>query len=711
MIISTGLVRGSDDVLVSGAVPECEVGHISARGKDEGVITSVENEDCDGVMASTASFDVSNKDSLAGSKSQSNGLMISTSTNGCTLQISATIDVRRGHLCPLSTEENMEDTRLHMEGFEAPMPSAISGDENQLTSATRSEEKDECAMISTSIGEEFEVPISSAVTVTCAKSEQPVAAVEESTTGPVLVSTEDFEVPMPSAHHTEAEHPLASTSKEEKDECALISTSIAEDCEASVSGVSENAPSVTDGNAVISTSSVEDCEGSVSSAVPQETVIPVEEMGDTAMISTSTSEGREAVMLGTVPTDEDQATTVRGEDPSDAAIISTSTTECVLMCSSLSRHEESPATHNPEGNGDHLTTKQSKCELPMPSLMAESHCQCPGPFTIVKEVGPLMAVSTKGENDRLPVCEPSAGQSQPGTASCIGEEDRHGKDCPGQDLSSKERNALLTSVQRENKNAEAEAAGHSSTARDIERRHSERNANSVSDKLSETNCLTGPEQTSAEDSSGSSHCLAAVNASAKTDDMLPIRDAALECPSDQQAPENNLKTTTKCITGQETQMGPSHTAVLPAAHHIAPSTPQWEGDLTAQSDHSGTWTNEMFAEKTGHVPGTRQSLHREGNFDDAVLPEENACGVGNVELPPKSIGESGLSANLATETSLRSEEDTNHGVAIASGNLCVGRLSASGEQVKEASLVSESQTVENSDSRINEEIHYEYQNK
>ncbi|XP_076402326.1 biorientation of chromosomes in cell division protein 1-like 1 isoform X15 [Peromyscus maniculatus bairdii] len=360
--ISTGLVRGSDDVLVSGAVPECEVGHMSPREKDEGIITSVENEDCDGLMASTASSDISNQDSLAGSKSQGNGLMISTSTNDCTLQVSAIIDVRRGHLCTLNTEENVEGTRIHMEGFEAPMPSAISGDENQLTSASRSEEKDECAMISTSIGEEFEVPISSAATITCAKSEQPVAAVEESTPGPVLVSTEDFEVPMPSAP-TEATSPLASTSKEEKDECALISTSIAEECEASVSGVSENAPSVTDGNAVISTSSVEDCEGSVSSAVPQETicpsVIPVEETGDTAMISTSTSEGREAAMIGTVPADEDQATTVRGEDLSDAAIISTSTTECVLMYTSLSRNEESqPATHNPEGNGGHLATKQ-----------------------------------------------------------------------------------------------------------------------------------------------------------------------------------------------------------------------------------------------------------------------------------------------------------------------------------------------------------------
>ncbi|XP_032772954.1 biorientation of chromosomes in cell division protein 1-like 1 isoform X6 [Rattus rattus] len=354
--ISTGLVRGSDDVLLSGAVPEYEVGHMSPR----------ENEECDGLMASTASCDVSNKDSLAGSKSQGNGLVISTSTNDCTPPVSAVIDVRGGHSCTLSTEENRNDARVHMEGFEAPMPSAISDEKSQLT-ASRSEEKDECAMISTSIGEEFEVPISSAVTITCAERQQPVAAVEESTTGPALVSTEDFEIPMPSAP-TEAESPLASTSKEEKDECALISTSIAEECEASASGVSRNAPS--DGNAVISTSSVEDCEGSVSSAVPQESVrpsvVPVEETGDTAMISTSTSEGREAVMVGTIPTDEDQASTVRGEDLSDAAIISTSTAECVLTCTSLSRHEESQqaSTHSPRGNGGRLLTKQSNEESP-----------------------------------------------------------------------------------------------------------------------------------------------------------------------------------------------------------------------------------------------------------------------------------------------------------------------------------------------------------
>lgn len=697
--ISTGLVRGSDDVLLSGTVPEYEVGHMSPR----------ENEECDGLMASTASCDVSNKDNLAGSKSQGNGLVISTSTNDCTPPVSAVIDVRGGHSCTLSTEENRNDARVHMEGFEAPMPSAISDEKSQLT-ASRSEEKDECAMISTSIGEAFEVPISSAVTITCAERQQPVAAVEESTTGPALVSTEDFEIPMPSAP-TEAESPLASTSKEEKDECALISTSIAEECEASASGVSRNAPS--DGNAVISTSSVEDCEGSVSSAVPQESVcpsvVPVEETGDTAMISTSTSEGREAVMVGTIPTDEDQASTVRGEDLSDAAIISTSTAECVLTCTSLSRHEEShqASTHSPRGNGGRLVTKQSKCELPMPSLMTESNCKCPGPFTTGKGVGPLMAVNIRGEHDRLPVCEPSAGQSQPGTALCIGEEESHGMDCPGQDLNAKERNTLLSCVQRESKSVEAEAAGDSSTVSGIVRKDSERNANS----LSETNCLRRPEQKSAEDSSGSIHCLAAVNTGAKTDNMLPITDAASECPSDQQEPENNLKATTKCITGQESKMPSSHTAVLPSVCRVAPSAPKREGGLPAKSDHSGTWTSEGSAEKMGHVAGARQSYHREGNLDVTIPPEDNGCGIGNEESPPKGIEGSELSANLTTEISVSSEEDTNHGVVAAPENPCVGRPSGAAEPQMEALLMSESLNVENSESRINEEIHYDSRNK
>ncbi|XP_053528296.1 biorientation of chromosomes in cell division protein 1-like 1 isoform X1 [Artibeus jamaicensis] len=368
--ISTGLVGGSCEELVTGAMTEYEVPRTSPSEKeDEGVITSVENEECDGLMATTAGDGATHQTCVTGGQSQGTGLVISTSTtHDYTSQLSTNRDLG-GHSGALRTEENVEGPRVNREEFEAPMPSAVSGEEGQLT-AVRSEEKDECAMISTSIGEECEVPVSSATATLCAGGQQPVAAAEERAKGPVLVSTDDFEVPMPSAP-TEVESPLASTSKEEKDECALISTSIAEECEASISGgageggheQSGTAVEEKDGSAVISTSSVEDCEGPVSSAVPREeghpAATPAEEISDTTMISTSTSEGREAAMRGAIPQDEERPAVAQMEDLSDAAIISTSTAECVLAVTGLGRHKENPLTaSNPEGGDGVSAAKQ-----------------------------------------------------------------------------------------------------------------------------------------------------------------------------------------------------------------------------------------------------------------------------------------------------------------------------------------------------------------
>ncbi|KAM6220856.1 biorientation of chromosomes in cell division protein 1-like 1 [Rhynchocyon petersi] len=394
--ICTGTVEGSYEVLVSGALPACEADHTPSEKEDEGIITSVENEECDGLMASTASASITNQNSSAGGKSPGKGLMISTSTtNDYTSQLSLIVNMEGGHSSALRTEENVEDARVNMGECEAPMPSAVSVDKDQPT-ATRNQEKDECAMISTSIGEECEVPISSATTITCAESQQLVTAVEEGDKVPISESTEDFEAPMPSAP-TEVKSPLASTSKEEKDECALISTSIAEECEASISGVtvqSVDERSVTvleekDGSAVISTSSVEDCEGPVSSAAPQEeghsAVTPAEEISDTAMISTSTSEGREAIMMGAVPPDEGQPLIAQTEDLSDAAVISTSTAECALMVPAPDRQGDSQlAANTPEGSEDLsglLAAQVSKHVAPAPSLITEDNCPCPGSVT------------------------------------------------------------------------------------------------------------------------------------------------------------------------------------------------------------------------------------------------------------------------------------------------------------------------------------------
>nr|XP_035149930.2 biorientation of chromosomes in cell division protein 1-like 1 isoform X2 [Callithrix jacchus] len=724
--ISTGLVGGSYDVLVSGEVPECEVAHTSPSEKeDEGIITSVENEECVGLMATTASDDITNQNSLAGGKSQGKGLMISTSTtNDYTPHISTIIDVEGGHSTALRTEENMEGTRESTEEFEAPMPSAVSEDDSQLT-ASRKEEKDECAMISTSIGEEFEVPISSATTMKCAESLQPVAAaMEERTTGPVLISTADFDGPMPSAP-PEAESPLASTSKEEKDECALISTSIAEECEDSVSSVvveseSERAGTVMeekDGSAIISTSSVEDCEGPVSSAVPQEgghpSVTPAEEMGDTAMISTSTSEGREAVMIGAVLQDEDRLTITRVEDLSDAAIISTSTAECVPISASINRHEENqPSAGNPEGNGDPSATKVSKHKVPMPSLIAENNCQCPGPVRGGKELGPVMAMSTEEGHNGLSVQIPSAEQGHP-SAVCAEGEEKHGKECPETGpfagrgwkestlhlINAEEKNVLLNVV------PETGTAAGSSTASCSAGRGLQGSANSPAHPR-------GPEQTSgqtAQDPSVSIHYLAAVNTGANAGDMPPVQGTTVEhsfLPPEQQGPADNLKTsTTKCITGQESKIGPSHTVILPATYSVALLAPKREQDLAIKSDYSGKWTDQASAEKTGDDNSTRKSFHEEGDLTATLSSEENVCDIGNEESPLNVLGGLELKADLQMEAYVPSEEEKHREILVPPESLCGGKPSGIAELQRETLLVNESLNVENSGFRTNEEIH------
>ncbi|OWK13597.1 hypothetical protein Celaphus_00017247, partial [Cervus elaphus hippelaphus] len=181
---STGLVGGSYEALVSAAVPEHGPPHTSPGEKeDEGVITSVENEDCDGLVAATASDSIANQAGVAGGSGEGKGLVISTSTtDDLTPQLSTVVDVGAGRSSAPRPEESAEGPRVNVEEFEAPMPSAASGDGSQLTAA-RNEEKDECAMISTSIGEEFEVPISSAAALHGARSPQPVAAAEDRAKG------------------------------------------------------------------------------------------------------------------------------------------------------------------------------------------------------------------------------------------------------------------------------------------------------------------------------------------------------------------------------------------------------------------------------------------------------------------------------------------------------------------------------------------------
>ncbi|XP_045140344.1 biorientation of chromosomes in cell division protein 1-like 1 isoform X1 [Echinops telfairi] len=654
--VSPGAVEGSCEVLVSRAVPECEADPSAGEKGDEGAVTSVENKECDGRMASPASDCSPDPQSFAGRESQGKGLMISTSsTQGCTAALGAILTVE-GHSGALRRSEDVGEARVHVEEFEAPMPSAVSGADG-LPTATRTEEKDECAMISTSIREEFEVPISSASTPKSAEGQQLVASAEESHKGPI---SEDFEGPMPSAP-TKAERPLASTSKEEKDECALISTSLAEEREASVVRGAV-ALGEKDGNAIISTSSVEDCEGPVSSAAPRKhgrvSATPTEESSDMALISTSTSpEGREAAVVSATP---------REEEAGDAAIITTSTSDAAPTAPSLSRPSDLPAPS---------PAKVSQHTVLTPSRAAENDRLCPRPITEEEDGGPRVAGSFKEGRQSAPIRLLSAVRGQPNIWQA-GEKDRRSTDGSGQLLlagggqredtrsliDTESENGLLGSVPREDEHPEARPAGSSSPpacCSDLEM--------SAHSLLS----LQGPAAAAAsgqtaQASSVSNRCVLAGETRAKNTDLLgsPIVSAASHssAPLVQSGPGDCLKATNiECVNGQGSGVTPSKAAGLPAARNGVLE----QGEL----------------------------------YPVPVSSEENMCGKGNEETSQHISGALERKASLKTETLVPSVEETTE-TPVQTESPCGGA-----ELPEESSWVCESLNVKNSDSRTNEGIH------
>ncbi|XP_066242333.1 biorientation of chromosomes in cell division protein 1-like 1 isoform X2 [Saccopteryx leptura] len=672
--ISTGLVGDSHEGLVSGAVPEPTVRH-SAPGEkeDEGAITSAENAGCGGLPAATASNCVTPQTHSGGGQSQGAGLVISTSTpHDGTSQGRAGADAE-GHRSAARAGDGVDGPRGSPEGFEAPMPSAAAGDGSQ-PSAARGDEKDECAMISTSLGEECEVPVSSASTVLSAAGQQPVVAGEGGAKGPVSVGVDDFEVPMPSAP-TDAGSPLGTTSKEEKDECALISTSIAEGCEASVARAAAESgrePSVAvgeekDGSAVISTSSVEDCEGPVSSAVPREDVhrsaTSVEEISDAAVISTSTSEGREAAMRGATPQDEDRPSVARAEDPSDAAVISTSTAECVLAAPGLDS--------DPAGRQDLSAAKQSKGEVPMPSLIAEN-CLCPGPL-------PGGAVSTGEGRPRASASVLCAEGGQP-----------------------EQRSVSLCSVQRRDESPEPGTAGDSTPASGSAGRDLGRSVASPVDP-------GGPEPMSgpaAEGCSASARSVTAASTGAGTAAAVPRgRDAAARQPALPPAPQEpglSLKAaTTQCAPGREPEPTPARPP-LPTACPGARPAATCQPDLTTESERCGQQTVPVSAEKTGE--GLVKSAQKEGDVSVAVSSEANLGDTGK-ESPASLSGGLDLEASLTTETFVPAEEESDHGSPASSESPRGRKPPGTAELHREPWLGNESLQVKTSGCRTDEGIH------
>ncbi|KAM7053028.1 biorientation of chromosomes in cell division protein 1-like 1 isoform 1-T1 [Acridotheres tristis] len=247
--------------------------------------------------------------------------VISTSTVEDAPLHSAT-DAEEGPLAVARVNESGERSMILIDAEDTvPMPSTATEFKECVNTSSSKQEKDECSMISTSIVEEFEAPMSSAAIeydgqLPSVKTED----INEDTV--VSVDMEVYEVPMPSESSTggddngdDGSHPTAS-GKEEKDECAMISTSVVEE------------------QVIL-----------MSSEATEEVIQHIsdtESKNETLMISTSTAECFEAPMSSVAMQDENKLTASETEGKYEAAMITTSMTEeCEIVLISAAPQAES----------------------------------------------------------------------------------------------------------------------------------------------------------------------------------------------------------------------------------------------------------------------------------------------------------------------------------------------------------------------------------
>ncbi|XP_025048331.1 biorientation of chromosomes in cell division protein 1-like 1 [Alligator sinensis] len=338
----------------------------TAKGKEENAMICVGNSDFEGPMTTLVAKEDENPVLIYTDKEEkSKDDIHSTSTveeGDATLQCSVT-EVEEGPLSAARTDGNNESslTLIDTEETEAPMPSTAIDFKGSLHTASCRQEKDECTMISTSIVEEFEAPMPSAAReCTAARTE------EMNESNVVSIDMELYEVPMPSASSAEDDYTSHPTGggKEEKDECAMISTSIVEEQVILISSevTEDRVEHVASGGeaknetVMIPTSSAECFKSHVSSAVSQDedrfTASGAEERYETAMITTSMTEECEIVLISTATQPKNPLNVARAEQkhettiispnaPEESKIVETSTTDEQFELATLDPGEKS----------------------------------------------------------------------------------------------------------------------------------------------------------------------------------------------------------------------------------------------------------------------------------------------------------------------------------------------------------------------------------
>ncbi|XP_010001432.1 PREDICTED: biorientation of chromosomes in cell division protein 1-like 1 [Chaetura pelagica] len=382
----------------------------------ENVMASFDNREPDASISSAVPTEDRNSLMPAEREEKVKGDIISTSTvEESDAPLYSAVDAEEGPLACLRANESGENSMMLIdsEDTEVPMPSTATEFKECVHAFSSKQEKDECTMISTSIVEEFEAPMSSEA-IEYDGQLLSVQTEEINENNLVSIDTEMYDVPMPSepsagGDDDDESHPTAS-SKEEKDECAMISTSVVEEQVILMSGeVTEEAiQHVSDTESknetvMIATSTAECFEGPVSSVAMQDenklTASETEGRYEAAMITTSMAEECEIVLISAAPEAESQL--IVAEDD-DAIIPANASEECKIVETTAAVDEQfGLAAFNADAKGKGSVIFVGECGTPVLRVATNNEDQHTASSLGDKEEGAVISLSTMEECDSL----------------------------------------------------------------------------------------------------------------------------------------------------------------------------------------------------------------------------------------------------------------------------------------------------------------------
>ncbi|XP_074003164.1 biorientation of chromosomes in cell division protein 1-like 1 [Numenius arquata] len=402
---------------MTSAMAVQDKGQSDTEDEHENAMTSFGSRELDASISSAIPTEDENSLIPADGEEKVKGDIISTSTvEESDAPLHSATDAEEGPLAVARANESGGSSMILIdtEDTEVPTPSTATEFKDCVHTFSSKQEKDECTMISTSIMEEFEAPMSSAAVDY--NGQLPSVKTEEiNEDAMVSIDMEVYEVPVPCESSAgggddddDESHPTAS-GKEEKDECAMISTSVVEEQVILMSGeVTEEAiQHVSDTESknetvMISTSTAECFEAPMSSVAAQDenklTASETEGRYEAAMITTSVTEECEIVLLSAAPEAESQLIVAEGDE--DAVLSPNASEECKIVETTGDEQFEL-AAFDADAKNKGSVIFVGECGAPVLRVATNSEDQHAASSIGDKEEGAVIALSTMEECDSL----------------------------------------------------------------------------------------------------------------------------------------------------------------------------------------------------------------------------------------------------------------------------------------------------------------------